>query len=134
MEQLIGAMRNEKVSTGVFGILLTITWLAYTWAGEQHKDLSDSHISRVEYKQDQDKMIAQVGSLTTLMTEHVEDMQIVNASQLIRDKELALQVCQATGRPQSEIEALEEQITEAKLYRKCLIEQQPNCKHLKPSE
>ena len=119
MEQVIGGLKDEKISLSLLGIMVLIAWYSFTWANEQHGDL----VKRSEFDE-----------LSKLMIEHTEEFRIVNASQIIRDFELQLQVAEATGRSQAEIIHIEEEIAQAKRYRSCLIDRRPNCKHLKPPE
>lgn len=116
MEQIIGALKNEKISSSVLVlILIGATW-AYGWAGEEFVNRND------------------FDELKGLIITHVGDMQIVNASQLLRDKELALQMARATGEPTSQRSHLKREIRQVKAYKSCLINEEPNCKHLKPPE
>jgi hypothetical protein len=116
MEALMGILKNEKISSTVLVLILVGAWWSYSWANDEFVNKGDFN------------------KLTTLITTHVEDMQIVNASQLIRDKELAYRICEATGDTPGELKNLSDQIIQAKQYRNCLINKQPNCKHLKPPE
>lgn len=116
VDQIIGLLKNEKISASIIIMFGFTMWWIYGWAEERY-------VTRTDF-----------GELKEIMVEHIDDMQIVNASQFIRDKELALTVCIATGRPELEIQHLKDEINEAKAYRACLIERRPNCKHLKPPE
>lgn len=118
MEQAIGALRNEKISLGLLAVVLFLAGYAYTWAGGEHDNL----VSKTEFQE-----------LTTLMIGHTEEFRIVNASQLIRDLEMQLDIAAATGKTESEIAHIKTDIKEARLYRSCLIDRRPNCKHLMPS-
>lgn len=119
MEQLIGIFKNEKISSSVLILLVLVFWYAYGWANEEH----EKFVRHTDFNEFKDVMIT-----------HVEDMQIVNTSQLVRDKKLVLQLAQATDEPASRISDLEGEVTKAETYRQCLIEKKPNCKHLKPAE
>ena len=120
MEQLLALLRNEKLSGTVIVMFLITVWWIHGWAKEEFVDAADFQ------------------ELKKIIVFHIDDMQIVNASQLIRDKELALQVCKATGKSTGqaspEMERLKREIAQAKAYRQCLIDERPNCKHLKPPE
>lgn len=123
MDQIVGAFRDEKISLGLLGIVAMLAWYSFAWANEKHEDLV--HKSQFE---------KEIGALTKLMTEHTEEFRIVNASQLIRDLEVQLELAEATGKSESEIIHIGEEIQEAKTYRRCLIDRKPNCQHLKPPE
>ena len=95
--------------------MITVWWI-HGWAEEEF-------VNRTEF-----------GELKGIIVEHVDDMNIVNASQYIRDKELALKICEATGSSEKEIDDIRKLIRQANKYRTCLINEEPNCKHLKPPE
>lgn len=116
MEQLVGVLRNEKLSAATVILVIFGAYWAYGWAGEEF-------VKQDDFKQ-----------LKSLMITHVEDMQITTASQLIRDKQLQLQLAHATGESESQIAHIEQEIEDAIEYRSCLIKKAPNCKHLKPPE
>jgi uncharacterized protein YaiL (DUF2058 family) len=134
MEQLLGAMKNEKVSTGVLGLLVMFAFYAYSWATDVHDTLASSNVSRSEYQKDQQELRTQIADMADVLNAHVKDIQIVNASQLIRDKELALQLAEAANATETQKSHLRQEIEDAKKYRECLIDQRPNCKHMKPPE
>jgi len=134
MDQLLGVMKNEKVSTGVLGLMLMMAWYAYSWATDVHDTLASENVPRAEYQKDQIELKKQISEVTDILTAHVKDIQIVNASQLIRDKELALQLAEAANATDAQKAHLRQEIEEAKKYRECLIDQKPNCRHIKPPE
>lgn len=119
MEQLIGGLKNEKISLSLLALVCAVAWYSFTWANEKHEDLVKRH---------------EFDRLKTLMVEHTEEFRIVSASQIIRDLELQLQLAEATGQPDNQIDHINNEIVEAKSYRRCLIERLPNCRHLKPPE
>lgn len=116
MEQALGVLRNEKISAGLLAALIVSLWAIHAWA-------NDEFVKKSEFQE-----------LTTLMVAHTEEFRIVNASQLIRDLEMKREIAEATAKSDSEIEHLDEEINEAKTYRKCLIDRKPNCIHIKPPE
>jgi len=116
MEQLMGILRDEKVSTTLLITLGLTVWWMYGWAEERYV-----HNSEFEEVRD-------------LLVQHIEDQRIVNASQLIRDKELALQVAEATGQPSQQTTHLKLEVAQAREYRACLLDKKPNCQHLKPPD
>ena len=137
VEQIVGALKNEKVSTGVFGILLTITFFAYTWAGDQHKTITNAQagfVTRDEFQQEHQELHSDIQNLTQSVNEYIDDSLIVDANIYIRDKQLSLQIATATGADDITVQEIQQEITDAKRYRSCLINEQPNCKHLKPPE
>jgi len=134
MEQIMGALRSEKLSTGIAGLLLTIAVVGFTWADGEHKAIMDQIVPRDVYEREQEELKQQLATLTTAVTDYISDAKIVDASQLVRDKELTLQVAVAAGQTAENIEHIENEIEQAKRYRDCLISERPNCKHLKPPE
>jgi hypothetical protein len=134
MEQLLGAMKNEKISTGVLGLLVMLAWYAFTWADAQHEAMASEAVPRAEYQKDQQELKNQIADMANVLTAHVKDIQIVNASQLVRDKELALQLAEAANATETQKSHLRQEIEDAKAYRECLIDMRPNCKHMKPPE
>jgi hypothetical protein len=116
MEELLGAFKNEKISSTVLILIILGAWYAHSWASEEF-------VKKSEF-----------GELKSLMVNFIEDDRIVNASQLLRDKELQLQIAIATSQSDGQISNIETEITEVKAYKECLIHKDPNCKHLKPPE
>ena len=123
MDKGIGALKDEKISLGVLVIGAFAFYHLYTWADDNHNQL----VKRPQFEQEIEK-------LTKLMTDHTEEFRITNASQIIRDLEMQLQIAEATSRTEAEINHLKIEISNAKMYRTCLIDRRPNCKHLKPPE
>jgi len=120
MEAILNLIKNEKISGTLLIFVLMGAWYAHGWA-------NDEFVKRDDFDR-----------LTAMITEHVEDMRIVTASQIVRDKEVLLQVAlhAADQDPskKNEIGHIEREIDQAKAYRQCLIEKRPNCKHLKPPQ
>lgn len=116
MEQLLGVLRNEKISSSVLVLILLGAWYTYGWA-------EDRYVAQGDFDE-----------LKGLIVTHLEDMQIVNTSQLIRDKKLALQLAQSTGESDAHLATQQDAITKAETYKDCLIGKKPNCKHLRPAE
>lgn len=116
VEQVTSSLKNEKVSLSVLALLgMCAVWM-YGWANEEF-------VRQSEFKE-----------LNDLMVTHTEEFRITNASQIIRDLELQLQIAQAADSSSGVIQHIEGEIQEAKVYRKCLIERRPNCYHMKPPE
>ena len=116
MEQVIGALKNEKISTGVLVALVGIAWWAHGWAEEEF-------VKKGEFSE-----------LQTTVTDGFENIEINDAGQIIRDIKLELLITRATQGSQSDRDRLDEQLTQAQAYRQCLIERKPNCQHLKDVE
>ena len=116
MEAILEMLRAEKISSTLIILVLIGTWYAYGWAGEEFVKSDDFN------------------KLSSLIITHVEDMKIVNAAQLLRDKELAMQIATATNETPAQIKHIQHEIDQARAYKKCLISKEPNCKHLKPPE
>ncbi len=116
MDVLVNALKSEKVPLTLIMLLGLTVWWVHGWAQTEFVDRDD------------------FTELKEVIIVHVADMQIVNASQLVRDKELALQIAEGTGEPLSRTKRLKGEISQAKLYKGCLIREEPNCKHLKPPE
>jgi len=116
MNQLLEALKNEKVSGTVLVALILSIWYAYGWAEEEF-------VRKDEFKE-----------LKTIMVEYISDSHIVYASQTLRDKELKLKIVMASTESPNEIERVSKEVEQAKSYRDCLIKKQPNCKYLKPAE
>ena len=116
MEAIVQMLKNEKISSTMLILVLLGAWYAYGWAGEEFVKSDDFN------------------KLTTLIVTHVEDMKIVNAAQLLRDKELAMQIAVATQESEKQIKHIQDEINQARQYKNCLIRKEPNCKHLRPPE
>ena len=113
VEQVVGALKNEKVSTGVFGILLTITFFAYTWAGDQHKTITDAQagfVTRDEFQQEHQELHSDIERLSESVNEYIDDSRIVDANIYIRDKQLSLQIATATGADDITVQEIQQEI------------------------
>ena len=114
MEQGLGVLKNEKVSLAFLVSALSMVVYAYAWANENFVKQQD------------------FDELKSLLVNHTEEFRITDAAQIVRDLQLQKQVALATGKPQEEIGHIDDDIRAAQAYKSCLIEQKPNCKHLKP--
>lgn len=114
MEQGLGVLKNEKVSFAVIVSALSLVVYAYAWANENFVKQQD------------------FDELKSLLVHHTEEFRITDAAQIVRDLQLQKQVALATGKPEEEIAHIDSEITQAQDYKACLIDQRPNCKHLKP--
>lgn len=115
MEQILAALRNERMSASLLVLVGVGVWWVYGWADDRYAHADE------------------VGEIKSLIVQHVEKMEIVVASQLVRDKELALQVAQHSE-DKTQISHLENEVRQAREYRQCLIERRPNCEHMKLPE
>ena len=123
---------NEKLNSpqAIMGFMLAVLmsgWAFWAWANNEFVPRNEINVQLQQSRDD-------ISALTELVTIFVEDMQIVNSGQLVRDKELALQIALATNQPTNRIEQIKGEIQRAKKYKSCLIHKDPNCKHLKPPE
>ena len=116
MEQLVGMFKNEKISSTVLALILLGAWWAYGWA-------NDEFVKKGEF-----------AKLQTTVSEGFENIEINDASQVIRDLKLKVMITKATGGPSSEVTRHEERLGHAESYKTCLVEQKPNCEHLKDVE
>jgi hypothetical protein len=116
MDQILGVVKNEKISGGVLVLLITIAWWAHGWA-------SGEFVKKGEFNK-----------LQTTVTEGFASIEINDASQIIRDKKLGLTITKATQGSEEQIEALVEELQYAQAYKACLVRQEPNCQHLKDVE
>ena len=124
MEQLVGALKDEKVSLSVLVLAGLMAYYGYGWANDQFvdKESFDDHTEEVTNKLD---------ALTTSMNAHVEEYRIVEASRVIRDLKRDIQLAIATEAPEREVQELREDLEHAEDYKRCLIGRKPNCQHLR---
>lgn len=114
MEQGLGILKNEKVSLAFLISVMSMAVYAYAWANENFVKQQD------------------FDELKSLLVNHTEEFRITDAAQIVRDLQLQKQVALATGKPEEEIQHIDADIEQAQAYKSCLIDQRPNCKHLKP--
>jgi hypothetical protein len=130
LEKGMGTLKDEKISIGLAVGVVCSLYYVFAWAQEEHKGIaSQASIERSELVNKKE-----FHELLNVITAHTEEFRIVNASQIIRDYEMQLQISLATGKTGDELAHIEKDISGARLYRQCLIEQKPNCQHLKPPE
>ena len=116
MEQVIGALKNEKVSAGVLVALVGIALWAHAWAEE-------AFVKKGEFE-----------TLQTTVNTGFETIEINDAGQIIRDIKLEILITKATNGSASELEHLADELGHAQAYKACLVKQEPNCQHLKEVE
>jgi len=126
----MGGLKDERISIGLAVGIVVSLYTILSWAQTEHKNIAD--LSAQERNQLVNKQ--EFHELLNVITTHTEEFRIVTASQLIRDYEMQLQIAAATGKTEGEVKHIERDIVEAKVYRQCLIDQKPNCQHLKPPE
>lgn len=124
MEQAIGALKDEKVSLSLLGLVVMIAWYAHAWATEEFVDKQqfDEHTQEVENKLD---------TLQTVINQHVEEYRIVEASRVIRDLKRDIQLAETIESPAREVAELKEELRHAEEYKRCLVGRLPNCQHLR---
>jgi hypothetical protein len=116
MDQIVGIMRNEKISSLVLLFLLFIAWKGYVWASDEHTDFVKKNEFNV---------------LVTLMTDHKEEFRIVAATNAISDKELEIRICKAAGDTPEELDRLTKELNTLEGYKACLVGRLPNCQHVR---
>lgn len=114
MEQGLGVLKNEKVSWAFLVSIMSLVVYTYAWANE-------SFVKQRDFDE-----------LKSILVSHTEEFRITEAAQIVRDLQLQKQVALATGKPETEILDIDEEIQQATAYKTCLIDRRPNCKHLKP--
>jgi hypothetical protein len=114
MEQGLGVLKNEKVSWAFLVSIMSLVVYTYAWANE-------SFVKQRDFDE-----------LKSILVSHTEEFRITEAAQIVRDLQLQKQVALATGKPETEIAHIDEEIQQATAYKTCLIDRRPNCKHLKP--
>ena len=115
----MGGLMEQRISVGLaLGVVFSLYYM-FTWASGEHADL----IKKSDFDE-----------LKNLMLGHTEEFRIVTASQIVRDKEMQLQIALATGKSDGEMKHIQNELSAARMYKACLIEQKPNCQHLKPPE
>ena len=116
MEQLLEMWKKERPSGSVLVILALICYVAYAYADKEF------------VKQDE------FDTLQTTVTQGFESIEIHAASQVIRDVKMRQMLTKAANGSATELANLDDELTAARAYKKCLVEEKPNCKHLKEAE
>lgn len=116
VEQVIGALKNEKISAGVMVALIAIAWWAHSWAEEEF-------VKKGEFNR-----------LQAAVDDGFESVEINNAGQVIRDIKLEILITKATQGSDKELADLADELKHAQAYKACLVKQEPNCQHLKEVE
>ena len=116
MEQVIGALKSEKVSGAVLAALLGIAWWAHAWAEEEFVKKSEFF------------------TLQATVTTGFESIEINDAGQIIRDIKLEILVTKSTNGSEMVLKRLDDRLAHAQAYKQCLVERAPNCRHLKEVE
>ena len=116
MEQILGVVKNEKISAGVLVVLIAVAWWAHGWASEEF-------VKKGEFNK-----------LQTTVVDGFESIEINDASQIIRDVKLEILITKATNGSAKELTDLADELSHAQAYKQCLVDQRPNCQHLKDVE
>jgi hypothetical protein len=116
MEQILGAIKNEKVSSSVLVLLVAVAWWAHSWAEEEF-------VKKGEFSE-----------LQNSVSGGFESIEINDAGQIIRDIKLEILITKATSDDTTRLSDLDEELEHAKAYKQCLVKQEPNCQHLKEVE
>jgi hypothetical protein len=116
MEQILGVVKNEKISAGVLVLLIAVAWWAHGWASEEF-------VKKGEFNK-----------LQTTVTDGFESIEINDAGQIIRAIKLELIIVKATAGSDKELGDLADELEHAQAYKQCLVERRPNCQHLKDVE
>lgn len=134
MDQLLEALKSEKVSVGVLLLLLPLMVTAHAWAVAQHNQLENR--SQDRHKENDEKLVSKTEfeQLEQTVDAGFEAMTLNDASQEIRDIKLSLQVAEATSAPESVLARIRDELDHAVRYKECLRAREPNCEHLKEVE
>ena len=116
MEQILGVVKSEKISAGVLVLLVAIAWWAHGWASEEF-------VKKGEFSK-----------LQTTVNDGFESIEINDAGQIIRDVKLEILITKATNGSAKELSDLADELGHALAYKQCLVDQGPNCQHLKDVE
>jgi hypothetical protein len=116
MEQVLGALKNEKISAGILVLMVALAWYVHAWAEEEF-------VKQSEFSQ-----------LQTTVSTGFESIEINDAGQIIRDIKLELIITKATQGSEADLDRLTDKLEHAQAYKQCLVERKPNCKHLKDVE
>lgn len=106
VEQVLAVLRQEKVSSAVLALVVFGLLWAQSWASGEFARREDFSALR-------------------------ESIEISDASQIVRDTRLELTITQAHGGSEGEVSRLAGKMAQAKIYKQCLVDQRPNCEHLR---
>lgn len=123
MSDLLEAVKKEKISSGVLILVATLAVYAVGFADERYVK-----------KEDLTPVQEQIDRIEQVQAEHVEEFKIVSATNAISDIKRDIVLAQATGASESDILRLEDELEHKEEYKRCLVRQEPNCKHLWDAE
>ncbi len=116
MEQFLAMLKNERPSGSILVIILLVGFGAYAWADKEFVKIDEFE------------------TLQTTVTEGFESIEIHAASQVIRDVKMRIMLTKAADGSETELTNLDDELIAARSYKRCLVEEKPNCKHLKEAE
>ena len=127
MEQLMGGIKDEKISMSILVFFVFGLYYAYGWADNEF-------VKKTEFNELKNLIVQSDQNMDQKMDEHTEDFEITSASQLLRDLKLEQRIAKATGATETELIDIQEQIDAAGEYKSCLVSRLPNCEHLQSPE
>jgi hypothetical protein len=116
VEQAIKLLKSERISGGALVLLAATLFWVHAWASDEFAKVED------------------LEKLQTTVDEGFESIAINDASQEIRDIKLSLQVAKATTADKDDLARIQDQLTHAIDYKKCLVDRGTNCEHLREVE
>ena len=145
MEQLVGPLKDQRVTLGVvFALAVVLGYVGYLWADNTHADLltrAESAAETQELKSQIDENGRTAQQALSLLQEqnkllhaHVEDFAITMASQAVKDAKSEIRVAESNPNiTDRELRFLQEELEHAEEYKACLVKRGSNCKHLRDS-
>lgn len=142
MQEALTAIKSEKASGLVVTLVVLLAWIGYTWAGDKFVTQAESDTKTQELK-DLIKTNAETAKKALSILElHVKDFDkkqeadlIVEASNAVRDVKLEIRLAQLDpSTTDRELRELNESLAHAEEYKECLVNQRPNCEHVRRAE
>jgi hypothetical protein len=130
MDELVGGVRNQKVSIGIIAGVLFLAWNSWQWAFETFS-------TKAEAAENVHKLESMLQSNNNLLQDHIDEYRIGEAIKDVESIEgdlwhLKMHESQAgeTAETRALKAEMEKKLDHAIEYRNCLMNQRPNCKHL----
>lgn len=132
--QSMTILKNERISGGALVLMATALFSMYAWADNRHQALEDNSAAR--HAQNIEDMVSkeEFNVLQRTVDAGFENIGIDDASAVIRDAKLSLQMAKATDASDNEIARINDELSHAVDYKSCLVRRGSNCEHLRNVE
>lgn len=126
----IEAIKEIRVPIGITIGAIACLWYAKAWADKEYVTSDDFAKKSQEISLEISGVSSQITALVDITEDHVEEFRISEATQVVREAKRDLVMAEISNATPDQKRYLAEQVSKAEQYKQCLVNRQPNCRHI----